>query len=503
MTAALKLGREFLLGALAAAVGHGASIEKIERDLDLPDFSYAGYHRSEQAIPTIKGPIFDITDFGAISDDGKSDRAAIESTVAAAAEAGGGVVWVPEGRFDLTQISNAAPLFIRHSNIVFRGADPVRSELHSQEALAPPAPMKLWASPFVIQVEALEHETRRIELTASAKQGDMKLMVASGHGLSAGDWIVLVLKNNDPEFLASELAGFEVIDRRWARLHQAGVQASVRHQIESIEGNVIGLTAPVIKPVDPKDGWSLETWFPLEEIGFENLTLTGDWQERFVHHRSWQDDGGHSLLRISGVVNSWIRNCRFVNVNRAASIGRSAQVSVIDCVVEGTPGHSAIMFPGSTRCLMARTSDRAGQHHSLGISSQSIGNVIWQGYWHSHTSFESHASQPRHTLFDSCTGGIMTGRAGGAVGALPNHLEGLVLWNHLKTNEPLSDFIFEDLSSAYWRILQPLIIGMHGTPIDFRAGQSTVISLGKPIAEGSLYEYQVKRRLGEMPADLR
>lgn len=37
----------------------------------------------------------------------------------------------------------------------------------------------------------------------------------------------------------------------------------------------------------------------------------------------------------------------------------------------------------------------------------------------------------------------------------------------------------------------------------FRAGQSTVVSLGEPIAEGSLYEFQVKRRLGKMPEDLR
>ncbi len=140
--------------------------------------------------------------------------------------------------------------------------------------------------------------------------------------------------------------------------------------------------------------------------------------------------------------------------------------------------------------------------HSLGISKAAMGNVIWSCYWGSNTSFESHASQPRHTLFDSCVGGFMTGRAGGAVGSLPNHLEGLVLWNHLKTNEPLSDFIFEDLDSAYWRIMQPTIVGMHGTPIDFREGQSIVISLDEPIAEGSLYEFQVKRRLGEMPADL-
>ena len=96
----------------------------------------------------------------------------------------------------------------------------------------------------------------------------------------------------------------------------------------------------------------------------------------------------------------------------------------------------------------------------------------------------------------------MKGHGGGAAHNQPTHMEGLVLWNHLKTNEALADFQFEPLDELYWRVPQPLIVGMHGSPIDFRAGQSTVISLGKPIAEGSLYEFQVKRRLGEMPEDL-
>ena len=489
---------------LLVAISLGASdVADIERRLDLPDFSFAGYHRSERPIPRVTGPIFNVIEYGAKPNDEKSDRAAIQRAIDAAGEAGGGVVLVPAGRFDLTQVSNAAPMVIRHNNIVIRGADPERSELHSREALAPPVPMRLWASPFVIQVEAPPHQAHDVAITGPAPRGATELKVAAGHGLSAGDWIVLALQNTDPDLLASELAGFEVIDRRWTHLHQAGVLASVRHQVESVEGNTLHLTSPIIKAVDPKNGWVVEPWFPLEEIGFEDLILSGDWQERFVHHRSWQDDGGHSMLHMSGVVNSWIRNCRFVDVNRAAFIGHSAQITVIDSEVQGTPGHSAIMFPHSTRCLMARVQDLAGQHHSLGISGQSMGNVLWRCYWHAHTSFESHAAQPRHTLFDSCTGGIMTGRAGGALVSLPNHLEGLILWNHHKTNSPLTDFVWENLNSTHWRILQPIIVGMHGTPIDFREGQSTVISLGKPIAEGSLYEFQVKRRLGKMPADLR
>ena len=492
-----------LLGCCAVTPLCSASIADIEREHEVPDYSYVGYHRSERSIPHVEGPIFDITDFGAEANDDRPDREAIEAAVAAAAAQGGGVVYIPAGRFDLSAVSDAAPLVIRHSRIVLRGAGADLSELHLSEALPPPPPMRLWASPYAVQFAAPSRSAEPVALTQPASRGDSKIEVAAVGSLQAGDWIILSLKNTDQAFRERELAGFAVIDPRWTRIIKEGVQVSARHQISAIEGTTIQLTAPVLKAMQPTDGWQVVPWYPIEEVGVEHLTLSGDWQERFVHHRSWVDDGGYSLLQFSNVVNSWIRDCRFVDVSRAASIAGSAHITVLDSEILGTPGHSAIYLSGSTRCLLARVSDLAGQHHSLGVAARSIGNVIWRSYWESHTSFESHASQPRHTLFDSCIGGIMKGRAGGALGALPNHLEGLILWNHHKTNQALTDFPFEDLAATHWRFLQPLIVGMHGTPIDFREGQSKVLLLGEPIAAGSLFETQAMRRLGVMPADLR
>jgi hypothetical protein len=63
----------------------------------------------------------------------------------------------------------------------------------------------------------------------------------------------------------------------------------------------------------------------------------------------------------------------------------------------------------------------------------------------------------------------MSDRAGGASGSLPNHLEGLLLWNHFKTNQPLNDFPFEPLQQTHWRTLPTVIVGMHGTEIGVRA----------------------------------
>lgn len=489
----------------SASYSAAASIAEIEREQEIPDYSYAGYHRSEKAIPRVEGSIFNIVDFGAKPNDEKSDRTAIQAAIDAAAAEGGGVVFVPKGRFDLGQKSNAGSVFIRHRNIVLRGegSGPGGSLLYMSEALAPPPPMKLWSSPYVFQVGADRQEKKMGAIAANASRGDWEIELAKAPDLAAGDWITLTLRDNSPDLVKSELSGLEVLDPRWTSIIEEGVTVTERHQVAAVSGKRIRLTAPVIKPIDTRYDWRVIRYEPLEEIGFENLRFEGAWDERFDHHLNWLHDGGYSMISMTRVVNAWIRDCTFANLNCVGAIGSSAQVSVIDSVIEGNPGHSAIRFSDSTYCLMARVEDRAGQWHSVGISRESIGNVLYQCYWGSKTSFESHSSQPRHTLFDSCIGGFMKGHGGGAAHNQPTHMEGLILWNHLKTNEALADFQFEPLDELYWRIPQPLIVGMHGSPIDFRARQSTVISLGKPIAEGSLYEFQVKRRLGEMPEDLR
>jgi hypothetical protein len=490
---------------LAASSMSAGEIAELERELDIPDYSYAGYHRSERAIPRVEGPVFNVMDYGAKPNDEKSDRAAIQRAIDAASAAGGGVVLVPAGRYELAQKNDAMPLYVTHSGVVVRGegSGEEGSVLHLSKMLPPPLPLKMWGSPYVLQFGGKAPETRVGRIKADVARGDREIHVADAKNLKTGDWIILNLKDTDPDLLTEEMAGFEVIDKRWTQIRKEGVMVTEHHQIESVSGNVLTLTAPVIKPIDHRRKWHVVKWEPWEELGLENLRMEGGWQDEFVHHRSWQDDGGYSMVKMTGVVNLWILDCEFVNVNRAGSVQNSAQVTVMDSVISGRQGHNAISFAGSSFGLMTRVQDSASMWHSLGISKTAMGNVIWRCYWGSQTSFESHATQPRHTLIDTCVGAFKASHAGGAASSLPNHMEGLLVWNHLKTNEALTDFRFEPLEETYWRILQPTIVGMHGTHIDFRAGQSTVVSLGEPIAEGSLYEFQVKRRLGKMPEDLR
>ena len=100
----------------------------------LPDFSRAGYAMGRRPIPEVAGPVFDVTDprFGALPDDGRDDTAAIQAAVDAAGAAGGGVVLLPRGRYEIRKTTDAPYLRITRDRVVLRGQgdDPAGTLLH-------------------------------------------------------------------------------------------------------------------------------------------------------------------------------------------------------------------------------------------------------------------------------------------------------------------------------------------------------------------------------------
>jgi uncharacterized repeat protein (TIGR02543 family) len=89
----------------------------------IQDFSYAGYRRGEELLPAITGPVFDVTAYGADPTGASDSTLAIQSAINAAADAGGGVVFLPAGEFLVSpQGTSNHCLRISSSNVVLRGA---------------------------------------------------------------------------------------------------------------------------------------------------------------------------------------------------------------------------------------------------------------------------------------------------------------------------------------------------------------------------------------------
>ena len=83
---------------------------------------------------------------------------------------------------------------------------------------------------------------------------------------------------------------------------------------------------------------------------------------------------------------------------------------------------------------------------------------------------------------------------------MPNHLNDLVLWNYFETDEAEKDFDFDKKDSKFWKFYPPIIVGFHGAGTTFNENEVQHIeSMGKPVAPESLFEAQLKHRMGEIP----
>lgn len=154
----------------------------------------------------------------------------------------------------------------------------------------------------------------------------------------------------------------------------------------------------------------------------------------------------------------------------------------------------------------------AGQFHACGVAKPSIGTVIWNVAWGDDACFESHATQPRATLIDHCRGAFLTQHQGGAESQLPNHLNDLVIWNMDATKvKGMSrwegKYYWWDAKDRWWKVLNPVIVGFHGQPVEFgetMPGETArqykrIESIGQAVEPASLYEAQLQRRLGYLP----
>jgi len=470
----------------------------------LPNFSFAGYKYSEEAIPDIAAKYFNVVDYGADASGKTSSKLAIKKAIVAAEENGSGIVFFPRGRYLVnTEGDELDVIRIKKSNIVFRGeGDSAEgSVLFFEKDLPAEDPKKMWSVPHAIRTEASSRDEFVTDVTGDARRENFSLEVMDASALNEGDWVILKVENNASDLIEYDLQPLKP-QPEWTSILEKGVVVNERHQIKSIKGKVITFFEPIHYDIQAKHGWKILTYAHLENIGFENIRFEGNWTKPFEHHRSAQDDSGWSIVSLSRCVNSWVRNCTFKNVSVAASFSQSAYCTALNNRIEGNYGHSGISAGGgSTGVLIAANTDLAGQWHTFGVQGGSTtGTVIWRCKHPEFSCFESHASQPRCTLFDNEEGGFFFGRAGGALQNLPNHGRYLVLWNYHETDDSDQEFEFWSRTTWYWKVVPPIVVGFHGAETTFKASDVDLVeSLGKPVNPESLWESQLELRLGKLP----
>lgn len=494
----------------------------------LVDYSYAGYDHGE-SIPAdgfeLGYTVYNVCDYGAVPNDGKSDREAVIKAYQAAIGEGKvqnpsakAVLYFPEGEFILHTSADDAEgksssIMMRAGEFVVKGAGRDKTVLVMQDPNLP-ASSALYSSPVMLELKHYSGLTELSKVTGDSPKGAFSVQVASADGVAAGDWVCLYVVNNDARFVAKELAPYSA-ESTMTNIINTGVQVWDYHQVKSVEGNVITFAEPLLHEVESKYGWTVQKYPHYEMVGVEDLTFKGNAKSNFEHHGSWQDDGAYKPLAMTRLTNSWLRRVRFTSVSEACTFTNCANVSAYDIEIDGTRGHSSIRAQQTSRAFIGKVYDHsdgnlisggtyvkgAGQYHAVGVSKPSIGTVLWRNVWGSDSCFESHATQPRATLIDCCKGGWVQFRQGGDANQVPNHLADLTIWNFDSTTAWSGNWDWWKDNSVYWKFLPPVIVGFHGEACSFLASQVLMdANHGETVNPESLYEAQLGRRLGYVPA---
>lgn len=528
----------------------------------LLDFSYAGYKRGEEAPADGWAwgyKVYNVVDYGADPSGVKSSREAFlkllkelrlsgqSTTGASLANANAqAVIYFPEGRyilhndddnvytndaswgnkneFDSKGNNKSEEIFIRGGNFVIKGDGRDKTTLVMDSPNLPNNSSQMWSSPMMINIKNNAGTSKVSEITADAAQGAFSVEVGSVTGVSTGDWVLLKLSNNDPALVAQELAP-HIVEGNMSDIKKILIEDY--HQVKSVRGSTVTFYEPLFYKVEAKWKWELHKYPHYENVGVEDLAFEGRSKENFGHHLSWQDDGAYKPLNMMRLTNSWLRRVDFRNVSEAATIVSSANCSAYDIDISGNRGHAAVRSQSSSRIFIGKINDHssgrecttsngapsgpyltnAGQYHASGVSNTSLGAVLWNNTWGDDAFFESHSRQPRATLVDRCTGGFVQWRFGGDDTNVPNHLRDLTIWNlnatvakHDFGSSPFQWWLSND---RWWKTMPPTIVGFHGAAVNFDTDPAQTRYLesnGTAVEPQSLYEAQLRTRLGYVPA---
>ena len=430
-------------------------------------------------------------------------------------------------------------------NFVIKGDGPDKTRLIMETPNLPTSISNLSSSPILLAIKHTNgpnnagNSPKLASVTENAKRGDFTVKVSGTTEISSGQWVQLRLRSGDRELVKKEI-GPIALNENWAiakapiSINQSsddlyGVKITEFHQVKSAANGKITFYEPIMHDIDIKyndtEGWEIRTYKYLENVGIEDLSFVGNALDGYAHHGEghaeqakvgWQYDGAYKPLLLQRVVNSWVRNVHFESVSEALTFAESANSSAYDIRISGKRGHSAVRSQGSSRVFIGKVRDESagndvygkscqGQFHGCGVSKPSVGTVLWNVTWGNDACFESHATQPRATLIDNCSGGLVYYRAGGDENEVPNHLSDLTLWNLnvTGTDSHASNFAWWSDSDTWWKIFPPIVVGTHGMNVKFPSKEQQQVtyeeSTGMKVSPESLYEAQLRERLGYVP----
>lgn len=380
----------------------------------LPDFSFAGYHSGEQAIPDVKA-VANVTDFGAIGD-GKTDcTQAFRDAIAATAS---GAITIPPGRYILSDI-----LWIEKPGIVLRGAGPDKTELHvvtELEDVRPnmqattsgkPTSGYSWSGGF-LWVKGWIGEKKIAAITSENHRGDTQITLDHETPLKPGQLVTIIVKDDAQKSLLNHLYDNDPGNTDQVKMP---IRVKMVNRIAAVHGPRITMERPLRFDIRPAWDPVLTTFTPsVSEVGIEDLAVTFP-EKPYGGHFS---ERGMNAIALNDVANCWVRNVRISNSDSGLFLG-GVFCSASDVVIDshraenrGATGHHGISL--GTDCLVENFDFQTHFIHDFTLDSFKAGNVIKNGRG-TNLSLDHHKKAPFANLFCNVDvgGGSEIWRCGG------------------------------------------------------------------------------------------
>ncbi|WP_019615832.1 DUF4955 domain-containing protein [Psychromonas ossibalaenae] len=525
--------------------------QSIDPSLVMADFSYAGYKNGEQHYQDIDRSDYteyNVNDYGITAGSTVSSKDKLKKLIHFIEERKAldpdhkAILYFPSGRYiindahdiakidpeDREDILQVQPIIIRISDFIMKGDGPGKTILYSDVHLLPEDPEKKWTTPYLIRIGA-ETKDKTPEVSSAITSSHLRgstftITVADSSGFKVGDSVELTGVTDSISAVNTLISPYllehqphEPGNYIWTNLTENTLQIE-KHIIESIDADRITFTAPLNHEISEEYSWTASVINSVTNIGIEDLTLQGNWQDEFIHHEDAVHDSGYSMLELSNVNNSWINNIEVKDFSQAVNLKNTFNVTAENIQLNGNPGHSALGMMYSNNDLAVNVDDTAATWHAPGVSKYSIGNVYLNLQFDETSGNDLHGEQSMYNLFDNMSGGFVYGRWGASLANQPNHLQGLVYWNPENLSSSNNNgFEFMRINNEYGRIIMPYIIGMTGNTMTYatqkayaenmhelgkaqyvdmlpETDQAFVESMGESVLPLSLYQAQFEYR---------
>ncbi len=295
--------------------------------------------------------VANVRDYGAVPNDGKDDRQAIQDAIYAARDAGGGAVYLPAGAYDIKSRTYSDGALYLPSNIVLRGDGPKATFLK----------FNLGAySDAVAGIKILAWDYGDfVSATGGYNHGSTSITVANASSFKAGDYAE-ILETND-----STIDGAS-----WA---QDAVGEMVK--ITSVSGNRLGIEQPLHYTYQAGRNPRIRRVGMVTRSGVENL------------HLKRLDKGPGQMILLYNAAFVWLKNIESEYVLESHVLG----INTYHCEIRDSYFHDSWGYGGggqgygvnlekhSTSCLVENNIFR-NFRHSIVVQVGASGNVFGYNY---------------------------------------------------------------------------------------------------------------------------